>query len=307
VVRNGPIETRSGVRRRLAWLISRPRNRRVRVIEPPVKGTVVATGPDDPTAKTRASRGSKALTRAGIALGLCATLGGGGFGLWRWVTRSEKFALHTVRVSPTRHLTADQVRARAGLVPGKNLFSLDLPAARRALLADPWLAAASLTRELPDRVAIDVTEREPACTIALGPLYLADGRGEVFKRATPDEAAGLPVVTGVARAAYVDDREAAQALVRQALTALSAWRERAERPAIGEVHVDAAAGVTLYTAHELTGVRLGAAPDGAALQPRLARYDAVAAALRESGDRPRLILLDSEARPDRVTVRIATR
>lgn len=307
-MRNGPIESRAGARQRLSWLFSkRPRNRRVREIEPPVKGAVVATGPDDPTAKTRTGRRTRLLVRIGIALALAGALGGGGFGLWRWVTRSGKFALHQVRVSPTRHLTADQVRARSGLQLGENLFALDLPAARHALLADPWLRSASLTRELPDRVAIEVEEREPACTIALGPLYLADARGEVFKHASPDEAAGLPVVTGVARAAYVDDREAAQALVRQALAALAAWRARADRPAIGEVHVDAATGVTLYTAHDLCGMRLGADLDGKSLEARLARYDAVAAALRDSGDRPRLFLLDSEARPDRVTVRIATR
>jgi hypothetical protein len=131
----------------------------------------------------------------------------------------------------------------------------------------------------------------------------------VFKRATPDEAAGLPVVTGIARDGYVDDRDASQAMVREALAALQAWRER-PRPTVGEVHVDAADGPTLYTVKDLVGVRIGAADgaDRAAVwRDRLGRYDEVAAALRDSGEVPRLILVDGRARPDRVTVRLAAR
>ena len=42
------------------------------------------------------------------------------------------------------------------------------------------------------------------------------------------------------------------------------------------------------------------------LGERLRRYDAVAQALREGGEEPRLIYVDNRARPDRVTVKLAS-
>jgi len=308
VIRNGPIEARDRARRRW-WQLGRTRNRRVRPVAPgdkPASAAVAAVAPDEKTAPSRRWRRAKQAAKALGALAAAGAVAAGAIGGWRFVTRSRKFAVREVRVSPTTHARADELRARAGIAVGDNLFLADLDAATREILADPWIASARLHRELPDVVAVDVVEREPACVVAFGPLYLADARGEVFKRATPDEAASLPVVTGVPRDAYVDDREAAQAMVREALEALQAWRER-PRPPVGEVHVDAADGVTLFLVKDAVGVRIGVS-DGtrAPWRARLARYDAVASALRATGEAPQTFLVDGK-RADRVTVRLRSK
>jgi cell division septal protein FtsQ len=151
-------------------------------------------------------------------------------------------------------------------------------------------------------VVLDIVEREAACAVALGALYLAEPDGSVFKRATPDEAAVMPVVTGVAREDYLSQPAEVKADIRQALAVLAAWHDDAARPPVGEVHVDRIAGVTLYTTAGV-GVRLGVIDDS--LRARLRRYDAVVAAL-PSGEEPRLIYVDNRARPDRVTVKLAS-
>lgn len=225
----------------------------------------------------------------------------------RWLTRSPHFALQEVRVSPTVHVTADAVRARSGIELGTNLFTVDLDAVTHDVQVDPWVARVRVRRELPATITIEVTEREPAAVIAFGPLYLADTRGEAFKRATPDEAASLPVITGVPRDAYMNDRDEAKALAREAMDALAEWRERPDRPAIGEVHIDSAAGVTLYTVKDGVAIRIGRNDTPTTWRERLARYDAVARSLRDSGERPRTILVDQRTRPDRVTVKLAVR
>ena len=194
----------------------------------------------------------KGLAIAALAAGAIA----GAWAAHRWLTSSPKFAVREIHVSPTAHVTAEALRARAGIELGTNLFSLDLDAIARDVQADPWIAHVEARRELPGAVAIDVVERQPACVLALGPLYLADAQGEAFKRATPDEAASLPVVTGIPRDGYIDDREPAQAMVRDALGALAIYRERADRPPIGELHVDFADGITLYT-RDGVGIRIG--------------------------------------------------
>jgi len=238
--------------------------------------------------------------RALLVLGVLGALAGGGWGLHRFLTRSPHFAIRALRFSPTRHVSAESLAARAGDVVGLNLFRVDLDQLASDVMQEPWVQSARARRELPSTVMVDIVEREAAVGVALGPVYLADARGTVFKRATPDEAAGLPVVTGIDRDQYLADPESAQEQIRGAQAVLAAW---GTRPAVGEVHLDKLLGVTLYTTEGNLGVRLGRA-DGD-LGARLRRFDAVAAALQASGEKPRLIFLDNRARPDRVTVKLA--
>ncbi len=308
MIRNGPLEKREGTGRRRLWPFGRKAmNRRVR----PAAAPPIMVLPDEKTKKTPSRWPSlRLMGKIAGALWAAAALSTGAFFGWRFLTRSEKFAIREVRVDNVAHVSAESVRARAGLELGSNLFAADLDGAAREVQADPWIAQVKLRRELPSVVVIDVVEREPACVLAFGALYLADAHGEAWKRATPDEAAGLPVVTGIPRDGYVDDREASQAMVREALAALAVWREKPGRPSVGEVHVDAADGVTFYTANDVVGVRVGpgdGADPAASWRERLARYDAVAASLAESGEKPRLILVDGRAQPDRVTVRLAAK
>jgi cell division protein FtsQ len=231
---------------------------------------------------------------------------GGSWAGRRWLLHSPHFAVREIRISSTHHISAEALRARAGVDRGDNLFMVNLGQVERDVAADPWVRRAKAHRELPGVLAIEVEEREPACVVALGPLYLADAAGEVFKRASLDEAAGMPVVTGVPRDGYIDDREASQALIREALATLSVWREDKKRPSVGEVHIDSALGATLYTAQGGVGVRVGRG-EPPVLRERFRRSDAVWAALEKAGQQPRMILVDQRTHPDRVTVKLASR
>jgi cell division septal protein FtsQ len=254
----------------------------------------------DPASRQRILRG------IAIALGLCASgaaIAVGSVTLHRFITRSPHFAVREVRLPPLSHVAAATLRARTGVASGENLFAVDLDDVRARLRREPWLESVEVHRELPSAIAVEAEERTAACAVAMGAIYLADASGVAWKRASPEEAASVPLVTGVARAAYIHDRRAAQALVREGLIALSAWKQGG-RPAIGEIHVDAAAGVTLYQSSGGLSVRLGHG-DAAALGARLARVDAVLRALATSGEKPQVIYADQPHHPERVTVRLA--
>ena len=145
------------------------------------------------------------------------------------------------------------------------------------------MARAHVRRELPSTLVVDVVEREAACACRFGALYLADADGNVFKRATPDEAAGLPVVTGIGRDDYLADPDGARDAAAPGAGGDRRLAAGGGPPAIGEVHLDRIAGVTLYTVERGVGVRLGAATTilaGAAA----ARSTRCAAALATSGE-----------------------
>ncbi|HWE26644.1 MAG TPA: FtsQ-type POTRA domain-containing protein [Polyangia bacterium] len=291
-------KTRSRSARRRWSLFGQRGNRRVRTATPPA----LPRAPRPPLWTTAwgalvAWRRSLLVAAVGVTLAASAWAG-------RWyVTHARHFALHDVRVSATAHVSAEALVARANVPLGVNLFAIDRDEVARAVSQEPWVARAHVRRELPSTLMIDVVEREPACAVAFGALYLADGDGNVFKRGTPEEAASLPVVTGIGRDEYVAQPEHARDELRAALRAIAAWRARGDRPALGEVHIDRIGGVTLYTDRGI-GVRLGAVDD--TLPARLARYDAVTSALQEGGEEARLVYVDNRARPDRVTVKLAS-
>ena len=61
------------------------------------------------------------------------------------------FATRDIRIEGAVTLTRQDVLRDAGVGPGTNVFHLDADAVERALVADPWIATASVERHLRDR------------------------------------------------------------------------------------------------------------------------------------------------------------
>lgn len=245
-----------------------------------------------------------AILRVLGALVAAALLAAAGYGVFYFVLHSPHFALRTVYISPTHHVTTESLRKRAALPAEINLFQIDLGAVKKNLAGEPWLRSITLRRELPATLRIELGEHEPVALICLDSLYLVGKDGEVFKRAAPGEYSHLPVITGFGRAAYLIEPELTRDQIRTALTALSRYQQDGRRPPIGEAHVDHFIGVTLYT-DSGTALRLGLG-SAAELDARLLRFDAVWKALGSAGQKPAVLFLDNRAHPDQVTVRLAT-
>jgi cell division protein FtsQ len=250
-----------------------------------------------------------------ICLIVLAAVGGTAWAGYRFVTSSPRFAITEIQVNGVQHLTDEQVRAALTVRPGDNVFATSLPDVVRELRDNPWIASAEARRVLPHTIVIDVREHVPAAIVQLGALYLADADGHPFKRTEVDDGAGLPIITGLDRDAYVASPQAIATQIRSALAALQAWRSVEERPSIGEVHLDAHGALTLVTYEQAIAIQLGDLPkmeateftpgageDG--LAGRMKTFDATWAELSPSEHaRTRAIHLD--ARADQVTVAFA--
>ena len=149
-----------------------------------------------------------------------------------------------------------------------------------------------------------------AASALLGTLYLIDETGRPFKRATLEEADGLPVITGVSRETYTLDRVAAEAAFREALGLLAAYqsqdgltaaRRASPRPALSEIHVDPRAGYSLVLLEGGGEVLLGRAD----WPGKLARLDEILGAVGPRGPAAlRAVHLDGPTL-DRIAVRLA--
>jgi cell division septal protein FtsQ len=98
------------------------------------------------------------------------------------VTESPALRIRHIAVQGLRHLSAGDVRARVRTLEGANIVRADLEAARRRLLGSPWIAEATLRRQLPATIEIAVEERQPVALarFARGGLQLIAGDGMVL-------------------------------------------------------------------------------------------------------------------------------
>src|SRR5208282_724246 len=91
----------------------------------------------------------------------------------------------------------EEILTIAGVTGRASLLFLDADAARARLLANPWIADASVLKLYPDRLQIAVTERKAFA------LWQKDGRlnviaadGTVLEPFVPGRYTGLPLVVG---------------------------------------------------------------------------------------------------------------
>ena len=84
------------------------------------------------------------------------------------VTESPALRISHIAVQGQRHLSAGDVRARVRMLEGANIVRADLDAARRRLLGSPWIADATLRRQLPATIEIAIEERQPVALARFG-------------------------------------------------------------------------------------------------------------------------------------------
>jgi cell division protein FtsQ len=218
----------------------------------------------------------------------------------RHVIASPRFALREIRVSAAKHVLHDEVVALAAVSEGDALLAVDTDAVAARVASHPWVASARVRRELPSALVVDVVERRASAVGLLGALYLLDDAGHPFKRATLDEAVGLPVLTGVAREQYTAHRAATEAAFREALDILARYQAPGKRPALSEVHIDPRFGFSLVLLEGGGEILLGRGH----LPEKLARLDQILVGVGPGGAaRVRTVHLEGDSY-DRVAIKL---
>lgn len=252
----------------------------------------------------RAQRLRSLATTAGRVLAVVSLTAALGFGAVRgrtWMLTSPFFGLARVEAVGHVRVTPAEIKRLGGLARGLNLFQLDPAAIERGIGAHPWVKEVELRRRYPSTVSVRIVEHVPAAILALHDLYLVDGEGHPFKRLQPGDDADLPLITGLEREVYGQDPEAASVRVREALTAIHAYREAglANDGRVSEAHLGAA-GLTLITGKGQE-LRL---PDGD-LGPALARLVRIRRELVGRNLEAEVIHLDNRARPGWVAIKVS--
>ena len=99
----------------------------------------------------------------------------------------------------------ETILSRLGLKLGAPILDIDPDAARAQLESLPWVATASVERQLPGTVYIRLTERQPlALWQEQGVIRVIDRSGEVIPGIEPRHFAHLPLVVGADAPAHAE-------------------------------------------------------------------------------------------------------
>jgi cell division protein FtsQ len=239
-----------------------------------------------------------------VGLTMIISIGSGvAWGARRYVRTSPRFSVSEIITAGGKRHGPDEIASIAAIAKGQNVFAIDLDRARGRLTNDPWIERAEVARQLPGTIAIRVVEREAAGIVAMSEgTYLVTRDGAIIKRVEPGDPLDFHVVTGVPLKMLVEDREGASRTVRRALDlALDYDRSPlAQRSPVEEVHVETNGDMTLVVGKTGTVIRMGTAP----YRRKLEQAVRIVAELDRRGAKPEVIMLDDEARPDRVVVRM---
>ena len=114
------------------------------------------------------------------------------YGVIQYVVRLPDFPLREVRVSgELAHVTRQQIEELARREFAGNFFTLDLARARAGFAKLPWVRSATVRRQWPDRLDVEIEEHVPLAR--WGAHGLVNTHGEVFVAAYDGE---LPLFVG---------------------------------------------------------------------------------------------------------------
>ena len=239
--------------------------------------------------------------------GITASLVGGHFA-WETVRESPQLFVKQVLVTGLDRIEEAELLAYADIGIETPILDVNLDSIALSVNLHPWVAQATIRRKLPDTISIRVTEHEPAMLVALGPLYVANVDGEVFKQLEGDDNLDLPVLMGLAPPAAEDfrTRENNERVIREAIgltidmaaqsAALGRLQEIAHHPNLGWSMVT----MGLWRADEAMTIHLGREP-----LRRLSVARQGVSKLKRRTRVPKVIWVDGTKNPDRVHVRFA--
>lgn len=256
-----------------------------------------------------------------------------------FLTRERKGVVSRVVVSGNQRVPTEVIQSAGHTVYGAALMTLDRTAAAKAVERLPWIRRATVEPQLPDAVHIRVVEYEPyALQLSDGALFIVDKEGYVFKKADPDEAFDLPILTGMkvqlSRQSEVEqDKPVGEEAVAAAKRKIETAEERKQRQEaellrkaerrrlqevlalleaharsplaelfpLSEVHCDAVLGTTLISAKDGAEIRIGRHQERN-LQATFAVIERLLRDLDARGEWLQYALLDDELHVERAVV-----
>ncbi|MBA3013556.1 MAG: FtsQ-type POTRA domain-containing protein [Proteobacteria bacterium] len=123
---------------------------------------------------------------------------GGSVGVYHWLCRSDFFQMTAIDVEGNQDLSKNTIIFLAGIDIHANLLAVDTAAVEARICKNGWIESASLHKEWPSRLRIEVKERRAVALLNTSQgLYYVDGKGQPFAPLTEQDELDFPVISGL--------------------------------------------------------------------------------------------------------------
>lgn len=174
--------------------------------------------------------------------------------------QSTYFESKAVVIKGAYRLSKKDIMEQAQVKMGANILSVNLTLAKNRLQAHPWIASASVRREFPDTVIIEIKEHRPIAVVDMGQKYLMNINGELFKRWSPEDSVGLPVINGLTGTDIAFSRMYPNIITDGVLDVLrlgSDFESVIPNRIVKRILVDRELGITLCVSENMKTIKLG--------------------------------------------------
>jgi len=179
-----------------------------------------------------------------------------------YFTQADQFTARKIEVAGIRRLNREQVLDIADIGKDTNILSVNLTTTRKRLLAEPWIAEATVSRDIPSGLRLNITEEQPLAFLEMedGQGFLINAEGRVFKRQGPEGTDGLPRVKGLSHADLPVDNQPATEAFESVMRLLNLAKKSdgpLSLPSIRRIQVDREIGITVAVNGADRAVKLG--------------------------------------------------
>jgi cell division protein FtsQ len=156
------------------------------------------------------------------------------------------FEIKEISVRGLKELTEKDVLELADIKPAQNLLAINTDAVIRRVTANQWVKNVYIGRELPDKLVLEVQERNPLALVKqASDFYLMDGEGFVFKKLGKSDEVDLPIFTGINEKDKIKTPLFLSTL--NLLKTISCSGKYAYLGTISEIHIDDVFGLSLIS------------------------------------------------------------
>jgi len=210
-----------------------------------------ATGPEPrPVDTVEARKRNRVILRSVLAGGIAVNATLGLLILYIVFLHLPYFNLQQVGVNGNRRLSREEVIEASQLEGGINLLTVSLSDVAARLKRHPWIRSATVYRQFPGRINVEIEERTPRAILAAGKLYYVDEQAEFFTRLFPGDQVNYPLFSGVTSEDVNSNASEVREMIRLGL-ALTDNLDRSgaglDRAEIAEIHIDLNEGLSILT------------------------------------------------------------
>jgi cell division protein FtsQ len=170
------------------------------------------------------------------------------------------FRVEEVAIIGLKHLKEDEILNALMIPPEASLLNLKSAQLAKQLESLPWLESSVVKLSLPNRIVVEVVEREPLAVVQAEDFFVIDTEGKLVSRPSAEQKQGFLVVEGFSgRGLKEGDTVPPDALksLKALLSALEQEKDSLPLNAIVKCRWNAETGFALYTARNNICIQVG--------------------------------------------------